>query len=124
VFFTGEHTKILNHIPYFLTILVFLKVYVGPVLALFTPLFLFLMPWFILKYTMNMDMPWEVYITMMKSMVFGIQGDTWTMKHYVQILWTSVSIGQSMIQPMISAYHTYKTDTLILRRGEALVHFV
>jgi hypothetical protein len=124
VFFTGEHTKILNHIPYFLTILVFLKVYVGPVLALFTPFFLFLMPWFILKYTMNMDMPWEVYITMMKSMVFGIQGNTWTMKHYVQILWTSVSIGQSMIQPMISAYHTYKTDTLILRRGEALVHFV
>jgi hypothetical protein len=82
------------------------------------------MPWFILKYTMNMDMPWEVYITMMKSMVFGIQGDTWTMKHYVQILWTSVSIGQSMIQPMIAAYHTYKTDTLILRRGEALTHFV
>ena len=124
VFFTGEHTKFLNHIPYFLTILIFLKVYVGPVLALFTPLFLFLMPWFILKYTMNMDMPWEVYISMMKSMIFGIQGNTWTMKHYVQVLWTSVSIGQSMIQPMIAAYHTYKTDTLILRRGEALVHFV
>ena len=124
VFFTGEHTKILNHIPYFLTILVFLKVYVGPVLALFTPFFLFLMPWFILRYTMGMNMSWEVYMTMMKSMVFGIQGNTWTMKHYVQILWTSVSIGQSMIQPMIAAYHTYKTDTLILQRGEALIYFV
>ena len=125
VFFQGEHTKVLNTIPYMVTIFVFLKLYVGPVLALLSPLFLFIMPWFILQYTMNIKMPWSVYLAMMKSMIFGIENsEPWGIRHYTQVLWTCLSIGQSVVQPLITAYHTHKTDVLIVKRGNALIHFV
>jgi hypothetical protein len=108
-----------------ITIFVFLKLYVGPILALLSPLFLFVMPWLILQYTMNIKMPWSVYMAMMKSMVFGIQNsEPWGIRHYTQVLWTCLSIGQSIVQPLITAYHTHKTDVLIVKRGKALIHFV
>ena len=125
VFFTGEHTKVLNTVPYMITIFVFLKLYVGPILALLSPFFLFIMPWFILQYTMNIKMPWHVYMGMMKSMIFGIQNsEPWGLRHYTQVLWTCLSIGQGIVQPLITAYHTHKTDLLIVKRGNALIHFV
>jgi len=61
----------------------------------------------------------------MKQMIFGIQtGESWSMKHYIQAAWTLASIGQGMVMPFITAYHTAKLDATIVRRGEALQHLV
>jgi len=121
IFFTGNDTKTFNHIPFFLTILVLFKIWVAPALALLTPLILCIMPYVILRNMMNMDIPWDMYVVMMQQMIFGVQnGQPWGIKQYSQVAWTSMSLGQGMIIPFFTAYHTYKLDTAIVRRGEAI----
>jgi hypothetical protein len=123
VYFTGEHTKPLNRIPFLLTILVFLKIYVAPVLALLTPLLLAIMPYIIMNTVMDMQIPWDVYVPTMKQMVFGIQGgQQWSLKHYAQAGWTLLSVGQGMVMPFLTAYHTYNLDEVICKRGNAVLY--
>ena len=123
IFFKGEHTKVLNHIPFLIFIFVFLKVWVAPCLALLTPLLLCVMPYIIMTTVMNMNLPWEIYVKMMKHMFFGFQnGESWGAKHYAQTLWTGLSIGQGMITPFMTAYHTSKLDATIMKRGKALLN--
>lgn len=124
IFFTGEHTKGLNAIPYVLACCVFLKVWIAPALALLTPLILFCMPYIVLTTVMDMSLTWETYMAMMKQMVFGIQaGEPWKLKHYGQALWTCISVGQSMITPFLTAIHTNNLDQTICKRGEAVIQF-
>ena len=124
IFFTGEHTKGLNAIPFVLTICVFLKVWIAPALALLTPLILFCMPYIVLTTVMDMTLTWDTYTVMMQQMVFGVQaGEPWKLKHYGQAMWTLISLGQSMITPFVTAYHTNALDQVICKRGEALIQF-
>jgi hypothetical protein len=120
IFFTGSETKALNSIPFILTLCVIFKVYIAPALALMMPLVLAVMPYVIMTTVMDMQIPWEMYTTMMKQMVFGLQsGEPWRLKHYAQALWTLISLGQGMVQPFFTAYHTAKLDATIVKRGEA-----
>ena len=122
IFFTGEHTKYLNFIPYCVAAFVFLKIWIAPALALLTPLILAIMPYIIMTSVMNVHIDWEMYKILMKQMVFGIQnGESWTLKHYGQAIWTLVSLGQSMLSPFLTAYHTYNLDKEIVKRGESLI---
>ncbi len=122
VFFSGEYTKPLNFVPYLVTILVFLKLYIFPILGLLTPILLFCMPYVILKTMFDQSMPWDMYVTMMKQMMFGLKpGEPFTLKQAGQAAWTIVSLGQGMIQPILTAYHTKTLDTTIVERGEALL---
>jgi hypothetical protein len=124
IFFTGEHTKGLNAIPFVITLCVFLKIWIAPALALLTPLILFCMPYIVLTTVMDMHLTWDTYTTMMQQMVFGVQaGEPWKLKHYGQAMWTLVSLGQSMITPFVTAYHTHALDQVICKRGEALIRF-
>lgn len=125
IFFKGEHTKVLNHVPFLIMLIVLFKVWLAPVLALMTPLLLCIMPYIVMTTMMDMNIQWETYVIIMKQMVFGIQsGEAWSMKHYLQAMWTIVSIGQGMVMPFITAYHTANLDTTIVRRGEALQKLV
>jgi hypothetical protein len=120
IFFTGSETKALNSIPFVLTLCVMFKVYVAPALALMMPLVLAVMPYIIMTTVMDMNIPWDMYTTMIKQMVFGLQqGEPWRFKHYAQALWTLISLGQGMVQPFFTAYHTAKLDATIVKRGEA-----
>jgi hypothetical protein len=122
IFFTGEHTKSLNAIPYLVALCVFLKVWIAPALALLSPLLLVLMPYVIMTQVMDMSLTWEMYTFMMKQMVFGIQeGESWKLKHWAQASWTLVSIGQGIVTPFLAAYHTTKLDATIIQRGNALI---
>lgn len=122
VFFSGEYTKPLNFIPYLVTFLVFLKLYVFPVLGLLTPILLFCMPYVILKTMFDQAMPWDMYVMMMKQMMFGLKpGEPFTLKQAGQAAWTIVSLGQGMVQPILTAYHTKALDATIVERGEALL---
>jgi hypothetical protein len=121
IFFTGTHTKVLNHIPFLIMLIVLFKIWIAPLLALMTPFLLCIMPYIIMTSVMDMNIPWDTYVLLMKQMIFGIQtGEAWSMKHYVQAAWTLASIGQGMVMPFITAYHTANLDTTIVRRGEAL----
>ncbi len=122
IFFQGEHTKSLNFIPYFLVLCVFLKVWVAPILALLSPLILAIMPYVIMTSVMDMHITWDMYTTLMKQMVLGVQsGEPWKLKHYGQAVWTLASLGQSMITPFMTSYHTSKLDAEIVKRGQALI---
>jgi hypothetical protein len=123
IFFQGEHTKALNFIPYCIVCLVFLKIWIAPLMALMMPLILAVVPYILIKTLMDIDIPWEAYKIIMKKMVFGIQSDEpWKPKHYMQILWTLASLGQSIVSPFMTAYHTANLDAEIVKRGEALIH--
>jgi hypothetical protein len=122
IFFTGDHTKSLNFIPYCIAACVFLKIWIAPALALLTPLILAIMPYIIMTTIMNVHIDWEMYKILMQQMVFGIQnGESWKLKHYGQAAWTLVSLGQSMLSPFMTAYHTYNLDKEIVKRGTCLI---
>jgi hypothetical protein len=122
IFFTGSATKTFNAIPFVLAICVMLKVYIAPFLALLTPLILCIMPYVILTTVMEMQLTWDMYVQMMKQMVLGIQGgEPWRAKHYVQAFWTLTSVGQGMVQPFITAYHTANLDEKVCERGRAII---
>lgn len=122
IFFQGEHTKALNFIPYCIVCLVFLKIWIAPLMALMMPLILAVVPYILIKTLMDIDIPWDAYKIIMKKMVFGIQSDEpWKLKHYMQILWTLASLGQSIVSPFMTAYHTANLDSEIVKRGKALI---
>jgi hypothetical protein len=122
ILFQGTHTKVLNTIPFVLSIFVFLKIWIAPILALFTPILLAVMPYVIMTTIMDMNITWDMYTAMMKHMVLGIQnGEPWRPKHYVQAMWTLFSLGQGIVTPFVTAYHTANLDQTILKRGQALI---
>ncbi len=122
ILFQGEHTKVLNTIPYMIAIMVFLKIWIAPLLALMTPLLLAVMPYIIMTTIMDMNITWDIYTSMMKHMILGIQnGEPWRPKHYVQAIWTAVSLGQGIVNPFITAYHTSNLDQTIVKRGQAAI---
>ena len=123
IFWTGVHTRCLNTIPYLITIMVFCKIYLFPALGLLSPLLLFIAPYILLRtmFDGGANMPLDVYITIMKQMVLGIQpGQPMTLKQIGQLVWMVLSLGQGMIQPFWTAYHTSTLDKTILARAAAL----
>lgn len=120
IFFQGETTKVFNTIPYLLTFLVLCKLYLFPILGLCTPLFLFVTPYFILRQLFNMEMTWPIYKQIMLQMILGFKpSDTWTLKHTFQGLWMVLSLGQGIVQPFFTSYHTSKLDKTIVEQGIA-----
>jgi hypothetical protein len=122
IFFQGDNTKSLNFIPYFIALCVFLKIWIAPAMALLMPLVLAVMPYIIMTQVMNMPIEWEMYTVLMKQMIFGLQnGEPWKLKHYGQAAWTIASVGQGIVQPFITAYHTYNLSNEITKRGHAFI---
>ena len=122
IFFQGEDYKAFNSIPFLITILVFCKLWIFPILGLLTPVLLLISPYILLQTMFNVTITWDVYIQMMKQLIFGIQGDEpWTLKHAAQALWTIVGLGQGIVQPFITSYHTAKLDATIVKKGQALI---
>jgi len=120
--FFQDDMKPFNTIPYLITLVVFCKIWIFPVLGLMTPLLLLISPYIILQTVFGMNIPWEMYLQMMKQLVLGINGnEPWTIKHYLQVVWTLAGLGQGIVQPFITSYHTSKVDKTILRRGDAFV---
>jgi hypothetical protein len=122
IFFQGESTKSLNLIPYCIALFVFLKVWIAPILGLMMPLVLAIMPYVVMTQVMDMQITWDMYQVLMNQMVLGLQsGESWKPKHYGQALWTLGSLGQGIVQPFITAYHTRALDTEIQGRGGACI---
>jgi hypothetical protein len=120
--FFQDDMRPFNSINFLITTVVFFKIWIFPILGLMTPLLLLISPYIILQTVFGMNIPWEMYLQMMKQLVLGVNGnEPWTMKHYLQIFWTLMSLGQGIIQPFITSYHTAKVDKTVVRRGEAFI---
>ncbi len=121
VLFTSSLLRILNQIPYFINLLLLLKVYLNPIFSIFIPLVILVVPYFLMQNFYNMQISWEVYKGIVYNMVLGIKpGDPWTIKHIFQVSWTLFGVVQSMAQPFMNAYHVNKISKKIHARGEAL----
>jgi hypothetical protein len=121
--FFENNMKPLNTVPFLITILVFCKIWIFPVLGLMTPLFLLIMPYIILQNIFGVNVQWDMYVQMMKQLVLGINGnEPWALKHYLQVLWTIAGVGQGIVQPFITSYHTAKVDDAIVSRGNAFIN--
>ena len=122
IFFTSEHTKSLNGIPFLLAILLILKIYITPILALLTPVFMIMAPYFILRFVMNMEITWDFYVILSKQMFLGIEGnEPLSLKHYGQFVWFCISTIQTITQPFLTAINTKKMDDLVLKRGNSIL---
>jgi len=125
IYFTSGPLLFLNMIPWIIRIFTFLKIYIAPISALFVPLVMMIMPYYMLHYMFNTPISWEDYQALMKRLVLGISpNEPWTLKHIVQAIWTVGSIGQSMFQPFFQAYHTYKLNNVYVEKGEAFQKYV
>ncbi len=125
VLFTSSVLRIFNQIPYFINLLLLLKVYLNPIFSLFIPIVILIVPYFLMQSFYNMNISWEVYKGIVYNMVLGIKpGDPWTIKHIFQVSWTLFGVIQSMVQPFMNAYHVHKISKKIHARGEALCAYM
>jgi hypothetical protein len=111
----GEH---LNHIPGIVAILVFLKVYLAPVLAIATPFLIFILPFFMLKYVYNIKLPWSQYQEMALNMFIGER--KLTINSITKVLYFVLSMSQSIVQPFFTAIAVKKLDTLVIQRANSI----
>lgn len=125
VLFTSDILRIFNQIPYFINLLLILKVYVNPIFSLFIPLMIIILPYFFMQTMYNMNISWDVYKGIVYNMVLGIKPDEpWTIKHIFQVSWTLFGVVQSMAQPFMNAYHVHKISKKIHLRGQALCTYM
>lgn len=112
--------QILNTFPFFLLLLSVFKLYIVPLLAILTPLFMIGMPYFILIYWYKLPLSFSQYKDLMFSMM-GIQSQNfWTPKNLVQTGITCFSIVQSMVQPVQNAIHLQTINKDLIHRGECV----
>lgn len=109
--------QVLNTIPLVLLGLSLFKLYVVPALALFTPLFLVLMPYVVLTYWYHLSIPPEKYLKLLMS-VLGIQQiDLSNPRTILQGGLTLFSLGNSIYQPIQSALHLQVLQKELLKRA-------
>lgn len=125
VFFTSPHLKSLNMIPFVVSILIVLKVWIAPIMGLLMPIMVFIVPYIMVKYIMCLPMPWDMYCGIMLEMVLGIKkGDPITLKQVSQILYFVVSFGQGMIQPILTSLQTRKSDEKMKKIGHTVIRYI
>lgn len=74
---------------------------------------------------MDVPIPWDVYLVLMKELILGIKGDQQLgLKHITQVGYLLTSFGQGMFQPILTAQQTYKTDSKICEVGQAVIDYL
>lgn len=144
--FRHEMLRPINHIPFFLILLRFFKIYVTPAMAVAMPLLTVILPYILVRYVFGIPMPVSVYIGIVKQFYTGngfkglmptpdldgqlaqvhraasedTQDFLGKMKFYGQTAWLLFSFGQSMWQPIQAARHLAKLDHTLCLQGEAI----
>jgi hypothetical protein len=125
IYFTNKHLTFLNSVPFVLTILLFMKIWVAPIMGLLMPIMVFIAPYIIIKFIMGMQIPWEVYTTIIMDMTLGIKkGQTIGLKQLSQILYFLTSFGQGMVQPVLTSIQTSKSDVKMKEIGQNVIAYI
>lgn len=122
LFSKNEHLQIFNTIPFFLMIVSLWKQYVVPILAICMPLVFFLFPYLTMKYYYGMQIPFDEYMKIF-CITLGIPSsfEHLQMKQTFQLIFTTVSLGQSIYQPIQTAFHIAKIDSELQEKTKALL---
>lgn len=121
IYFNGTFTTPLNSIPYIVAIIAALKIYVAPLLALCLPLIIFILPYVFMTTMMGTAIPWDTYKTILFRFVLGIDtSEPWSLKQVMKFVWGLASFGQGILQPVFTAFHTWKLRRTFMEQAEAI----
>jgi hypothetical protein len=116
--------QILNTVPFALFCLAFFKQYMVPALAVCTPLFMVVLPYFFLKFIYNLPITTEQYIHIMMGM-FGLQNFNFQNPRAIfQGSLTLFSIGQSIYQPIQNALHLQTVHGEMMKKANVCQRLV
>lgn len=119
IFFEKDgHGGFLNHIPGVVAFIVFMKVWIAPILAIASPFIMFILPYFMLRFVYQIDMPWSRYQGLALDMFIGER--TLNLNTATKIIYFMVSLSQAIIQPFLTAMAVNKLDILVKKRGTQL----
>lgn len=125
ILFSGNpHLQILNTLPYLLAFVSIWKQYVVPALAVCLPLLFFLLPFAAMRWIYGLPIQFTQYIEIFcKTMGIPSSFEDLQLKQAAQLLVTSVSLGQSIYQPVQTSFHIQKIDKEILSNTKAFLQF-
>jgi hypothetical protein len=117
IIFTSQWFSPLNSVPFLITILLFLKVYITPIMSFMLPFAMVVLPYFIMRFMFNtpitVDQYWEMFKKLVIGNVFSPSENIGGMIHKVfQVGGFLFSLGQTMIQPYLTARHVAKIDSI------------
>ena len=124
--FLGEHTRGLNFIPFFLTLWSILRIYVLPGLSMLLPLAVVVLPYFIIRFLMNVPMDRNTYWDMLYKMLKGQMpvgsaaaeaSPTNPLKFLSQLAWAGGTLFQAVAQPYWNYKHLRKVDEIIVGKA-------
>ena len=119
IFFeSGGVGGFLNHIPGIVALLVFMKVWIAPVLAIATPFLMIILPYFMLQFVYNISIPWTQYQSIVLDMFIGER--TLSFNSISKVLYFIVSMSQAIVQPFLTSIAVKKLDILVKDRAESL----
>jgi hypothetical protein len=112
--------QVLNTIPFLLLCLSIFKQYLVPLMAVFTPLFMMIAPYFVVTYWYNLEISPQQYINLVMGM-FGLQNiSLQNPRTLLQAGITMFSVGQSIYQPIQNALHLQTIHGQLVQKGQAV----
>lgn len=125
IIFTSPWLTCLNSIPFLLTALLFLKLWITPIISFALPLMFVILPYVILRYVfmtpITVDQYWEMFQKMILGNIMAPAENVGAMLHkVVQIGGFMFSLGQTMIQPYLTARHVGKIDNIFAEKMDRL----
>jgi len=116
--------QVLNTIPFVLLALSIFKQYIVPALAVFTPLFMIVMPYLVLTFWYHLEISPQQYGKIVMG-VLGLQAfDLSNPRTIVQGAFTLVSLGNSIYQPIQSALHLQTIHADLIAKARSAQRFV
>ena len=130
--FGDEYFKYLNGMPFVLMCIALFKIWAVPALAVSTPIFAWILPYIFLKFLYKLPISQQQYTEIMKliwagnpfsfkkDMAGGVKlasPSTMTLRSFIQTAVMVFSFIQSLVQPVQTAMHLYKTDALLYSNG-------
>lgn len=117
IIFTSQWFSPLNSVPFLITILLFLKIYITPVMSFMLPFAMIVLPYFIMRFLFNTPITVDQYWEMFKKLVLGniftpSENIGGTIHKVFQVGGFLFSLGQTMIQPYLTARHVAKIDSI------------
>lgn len=111
--FTSPNLTPLNYAPFLLTILYLVKVFITPAFAVLLPITLIIVPFLTMKYIYKMSIDFQEYWLILQGLLFKQTSTSFEkLQRLGHLGWVSVSIGQTMIQPVITAKHIYNLNSI------------
>lgn len=118
--FSGwKSLQVLNTIPFVLLCLSFYKQFLVPILAVLTPIFMFVMPYFFLRFVYHVPIQPSQYFHILSNML-GLQNlDIKNPRTILQGSLTLFSLGQSIYQPIQNSIHLRTIHEDMIKKAQA-----